>query len=98
VSATVLEADAEATAHLRTGGGLKALRGVAVPRLVRLLHHTLLETGQLTSEPSWLHESFGVMNFLADERYRLYDCFDRADLAEMLRRFRASALEILAFS
>ena len=49
-------------------------------------------------QPSWLHESFGVMNFLADERYRLYDCFDRADLAEMLRRFRASALEILAFS
>jgi hypothetical protein len=98
VSATVLEADAEATAHLRTGGGLKALRGVAVPRLVRLLHHTLLETGKLTSEPSWVHESFGLMNFLADERYRLYDCFDRADLAEMLRRFRASALEILAFS
>jgi hypothetical protein len=50
VAAVVLEADAEATMHVRSRGGGIALRDVAVPRLVRLLHHTLLETGQLTSE------------------------------------------------
>ena len=44
----------------------------------------------------WLYESFGVTDLLADERYKLYECFDRHGLAEMLCRFRASALEMLA--
>ena len=81
---------------LRAVDGLVALRGAIVPRLVRQLHQTKFDTGKFTNEPSWLHESFGVTDLLTDERYKLYECFDKTGLTEMLRRFRASALEMLA--
>ena len=87
---------AAAQRALRAESGLAALRGAIVPRLVRQLHQTKLETGRLTNEAEWMHESFGVTDLLADERYKLYECFDKASLTEMLRRFRASALEMLA--
>ena len=85
-------------ASLRSDEGLAALRAAVVPRVLRNLHQALLETGKLTGETSWLHESFGVSDLLADDRYRLYECFDKAGLTEMLQRFRSSALEMLAAS
>ena len=89
-------ASAGATMELRASDGLAALRCSLVPGLVRSLHGSLLETGKLTGEATWLHESFGVTDLLADDRYRLVDCFDRKGLVAMLTRLRSSALEMLA--
>ena len=42
-------------------------RGVHM-RMVRLLHQTLLETGKLSGEAHWLHESFGVTDVSTDDQ------------------------------
>ena len=87
-----------ASAALRSVDGLLGMRAAIVPRLLSALHSALLETGKLTGDASWLHESFGVADLLADERYRLYECLGKEGLTAMLRRFRSSALEMLAAS
>ena len=84
----------EGAAELRAYEGLAGLRAALVPGLVRTLHAALLETGK-EARPDFLHESFGIADLLADERYKLYECFDQAGLNEMLRRLRASAMEML---
>ena len=90
--------DGGAADQLRSLDGLMALRSAIVPGILRNLHTALIETGKLTKEPTFLHESFGLADLLADERYRLYECFEQEGLVEMLTRFRASALEMLSAS
>ena len=46
---------------------------------------------------AWLASNLN-QDLLADERYKLYECFDKEGLTEMLRRFRSSAFEMLAAS
>ena len=75
-----------------------ALREALVAPLVRTYHSTLLDTGKMTTDTSMLHESFAVADLLADERYRLYACFDREELCLMLSRIRSSAVEMLSAS
>jgi hypothetical protein len=81
--------------ELRGAEGLEALRAALVPQVLRQLHTSLLETGRLSGDSAWMHESFGLADLLADERYQLYGCFDRRGLSEMLRRLRKSAIEML---
>ena len=88
----------DATRQLRSAEGLMGLRAAIVPRVLRSLHTALIETGKATGNASWLHESFGVADLLADDRYKLYECLDPPTLKEMLRRFRSSALEMLSAS
>ena len=75
--------------------GLHGLRGEVVPSLVHQLHQVLVETGRATVDRAWLHESLGLVNLLADERNKLYECFSGEGLRKTLALFRSSALEVL---
>ena len=65
-------------------------------RLTRsALHDALLQTGKLSGNSQWLHESFGLCNLLVEDKHGLADCFDYQGHVDMLMRFRASQLEML---
>lgn len=86
----------EGAEELRSLRGLEGLRAAIVPGLVRELHTVLLETGKEAGQAHLLHQSFGLADLLADERYKLYECFDRKGLLDLLDRLRESGMEMLA--
>ena len=86
----------EGAEELRSLRGLEGLRAAIVPGLVRELHTVLLETGKEAKQAHLLHQSFGLADLLADERYKLYECFDRKGLLDLLDRLRESGMEMLA--
>ena len=86
----------EGAEELRSLRGLEGLRAAIVPGLVRELHTVLLETGKEAKQAHLLHQSFGLADLLADERYKLYECFDRKGLLDLLDRLRESCMEMLA--
>ena len=86
----------EGAEELRSLRGLEGLRAAIVPGLVRELHTVLLETGKEAGQAHLLHQSFGLADLLADERYKLYECFDRKGLLDLLDRLRESCMEMLA--
>lgn len=86
----------EGAEELRSLRGLEGLRAAIVPGLVRELHTVLLETGKEAGNVDLLHQSFGLADLLADERYKLYECFDRKGLLDLLDRLRESGMEMLA--
>jgi hypothetical protein len=47
-------------------------------------------------KPGHENQSFGLADLLADERYKLYECFDRKGLLDLLDRLRESGMEMLA--
>ena len=85
----------EGAEELRSLRGLEGLRAAIVPDLVRELHMVLLETGKESGQPDLLNRSFGLADLLADERYKLYECFTRKGLLDMLKKLRDSGMEML---
>ena len=81
---------------LRSAAGLAALRAQIVPRLLRTLHGVLSETARQAGEVELMRASLYMAELLADERYRLYEYFDKEALRQILKLFRLSALEMLS--
>ena len=76
---------------LRSAAGLAALRAQIVPRLLRTLHGVLSETARQTGEVELMRASLYMAELLADERYRLYEYFDKEELRQILTQSRSSA-------